>query len=308
VRRSGLLAGLIGLAALAAAGPAAAQQKVRLMYTATNSFCAAFVAQQQGFFQKRGVDVDFVLTASSGNNPPALVGGSVEVAGPTMTTLLQANDAGLDLVVIAGGAVYPREGDVLVARNGSGIQQPTDLKGKMVGVPGLGALLHVMLRRYLQENGVDPGAVRYSEVGFVQAGDALKSGEIDAYPSQAPFTTRILQSGAGYPVKDWMKSTPDGTLTVIYATTRAWAEAHRDIVAALRGGMEEARAYIPTHVDQLNQAIALYTKLPAAVVASLPPSNLTVDVSPEQVKWWIDIAKEQKLIKGDPDPESIIFK
>ena len=78
----GLLAGLLGLAAIAAAGPAAAQQQIRLMYTATNSFCAAFVAQEQGFFKKRGVDVEFVLTASSGNNPPALVGGSVEVAGP----------------------------------------------------------------------------------------------------------------------------------------------------------------------------------------------------------------------------------
>jgi NitT/TauT family transport system substrate-binding protein len=301
-----LLAGVLGM--VAAAGPAAAQQTIKLMYTATNSFCAAFVAQEQGFFKKRGIDVEFVLTPSSGNNPPALVSGSVEVAGPTMTTLLQANDAGLDLVVIAGAAVYPRDGDVLVARPGSGIRKPTDLKGRMVGVPGLGALLHVMLRRYLQENGVDPSDVRYSEVGFVQAADALKSGQIDAYPSQAPFTARILQSGAGYPVEDWMRNTPDGTLTVVYATTRAWATEHRDTVVALREAMAEARAYIPTHIDQLNQAIAVYTKLPAAVVASLAPSNLTVDVSPGQIKWWIDIAKQQGLIIGDPDPESIIFK
>ncbi|MDB5406807.1 MAG: hypothetical protein JWL84_1719 [Rhodospirillales bacterium] len=302
-----LLAAALGIS-VAAAGPAAATEKIKLMYTAANSFCAAYVAQEEGFFGKRGIDVEFVLTPSSGNNPPALVSGAVQVAGPTMTTLLQANDAGLDLVVIAGAAVYPREGDVLVARTGSGIRKPTDLKGKMVGVPGLGALLHVMLRRYLQENGVDPSDVRYSEVGFVQAGDALKSAQIDAYPSQAPFTIRILQSGAGYPVEDWMKNTPDGTLTVVYATTRAWATEHRDTVIALRAAMEEARAYIPAHVDALNRAIGVYTKLPAAVIAALPPSNLTVDVSPEQVKWWIDIAKEQNLITGDADPASIIFK
>jgi NitT/TauT family transport system substrate-binding protein len=303
-----LLAGVLAASAIAAGGPAAAQQKIKLMYTAANSFSAAYVAQEQGFFKKRGIDVEFVLTPSSGNNPPALVSGSVQVAGPTMTTLLQANDAGLDLVVIAGGAVYPRDGDMLVARAGSGIQQPTDLKGKLVGVPGFGALLHVMLRRYLRENGVDPHEVRYAEVGFVQAADALKSGEIDAYPSQAPFTARILQSGAGYPVADWLKSTPDGTLTVVYATTRRWATANRATVAGLREAMEEARAYIPTHVDALNQAVGVYTKLPAAVVASLAPSHLTVDVSPEQIKWWIDIAKEQDLIKGSPDPKSIIFK
>ena len=44
--------------------------------------------------------------------------------------MLEANDAGLDVVVFAGGAVYPSAGHVLVARQGSGIQKPTDLKGK----------------------------------------------------------------------------------------------------------------------------------------------------------------------------------
>ena len=189
-----LLAVIVASSALTVAGPASAQQKIKLMYTAVNGFSAAYVAQEQGFFKKHGVDVEFVLTPSSGNNPPALVSNSVQVAGPTMTTLLQANDAGLDLIVIAGGAIYPLPGDVLIARTGSGIKDPQDLKGKMVGVPGLGALLHVMLRRHLKENGVDPNSVRYSEVGFVQAADALKTGQIDAYPSQAPFTARILQS------------------------------------------------------------------------------------------------------------------
>ncbi|MDB5406808.1 MAG: hypothetical protein JWL84_1720, partial [Rhodospirillales bacterium] len=151
-------------------------------------------------------------------------------------------------------------------------------------------------------------AVRYSEVGFVQAADALKTGQIDAYPSQAPFTARILQSGAGYEVSNFLKATPDGTLTVVYATTRQWAMENRALVVAMRQAMQEAKDYIPTHVDELNKAVGTYTKLPAVVVASLPPSNLTVDVSPEQVKWWIDIAKEQDLIKGSPNPASIIFK
>ena len=106
--------------------------------------------------------------------PPALVSGSVQIAGPTMPTVLQANDAGLDIVVFAGGAVYPLVGDILVARQGSGIQKPTDLKGKTVGVPGLGALLHFMLRRQLKANGVDPSSVKYVELGFPQAADALK--------------------------------------------------------------------------------------------------------------------------------------
>ena len=178
---------VILLAALSA-GPAQAEIKLKMMYTAVSGFAAGYVAQEQGFFRKRGIDMEFIQTMSSGNNPPALVSGSVQVAGPTMPTLLQANDAGLDLVVISSGSVYPLEADILVARQGSGIQKPADLKGKTVGVPGLGALLHFMLVRNMKANGVDQSAVKFVEVSFPQAADALKSGQIDAYPAQAPFT------------------------------------------------------------------------------------------------------------------------
>jgi NitT/TauT family transport system substrate-binding protein len=283
-------------------------KKIKMLYTLVGGFGSAYLAQEQGFFKKQGIDVEFVPTNSSGNNPPALVSGSVEIAGPTMPTLLQANDAGLDIVVFAGGAVYPLTGDVLVARPGSGIEKPADLKGKTVGVPGLGALLHFMLVRNLKQNGVDPGSVKYVEVGFAQAADALKSGTIDAYPSQAPFTSRILQSGAGVEVANWLKSTPDGTLTVVYSTLRKWGMENKETVQKLRVAMREANEFAKTHVDELNAAIAKYTKLPPQVVGSLPPPNLIVDVSPQQAKFWIDLAKEQNVIKGNPDPASILFQ
>src|SRR6185312_3558831 len=275
------------LAAVAAfwTGPAAAQTKLKMMYTAVSGFTAGYVAQDQGFFKKRGIDVEFQQTMSSGNNPPALVSNSVQIAGPTMPTLLEANDAGLDLVVIAGGAVYPLEADILVARQGSGITKPTDLKGKTVGVPGIGALLDFMLHRNLKANGVDPRSVKFVEVGFPQAADALKSGRIDAYPAEAPFTARILGSKAGYAVKDWLANTPDGTLTVIYAATRKWAEANKDTVIALRQAMREANAFITTHHDLMYKDIAKYTHLPIKVVSSLQPPNLVVDVSPKQAKF-----------------------
>ncbi len=295
-------------AMLSTVGPAAAETKLKMLYTAVTGFSSAYLAQEAGFFKKRGIDMEFILTQSSGNNPPALVSGSVQIAGPTMPTLLQADDAGLDIVVFAGGAVYPLTGDILVARQGSGIEKPTDLKGKTVGVPGLGALLHFMLRRSLKANGVDPNSVKYVELGFPQAADALKSGQIDAYPAQAPFTARILQSGAGYEVANWLKNTPDGTLTVVYATLRKWGVENKDTIIALRESMREANAYAKTHVDELYAAIAKYTKLPPQVVASLPPPNLVVDVTPEQVQFWIDLAKEEGVIKSNIDAKTILYQ
>jgi NitT/TauT family transport system substrate-binding protein len=302
-----LLAGA-ALALLAAAHPAAAQTKVKLTYTAVTGFTAGYVAEQQGFFQKHGVDVEFVQTNISGNIPAVVESGSVEIGGPTMPSVLQANDAGLDLVVFSGGAVYPLSGDVLIARKGAGIEKTADLKGKTVGVPGIGALLHIMLRRDLKANGVDPNSVKYVELGFPQAGDALKSGQIDAYPSQAPFTARILQSGSGEAVSNWLSSTPAGTPTVVYAAKRSWATAHKKEINAMQEAMREALVFMKDHRDEANEAIGKYTGLPAAVVGSLPPPIINVDLTPKQIQFWIDICKEQGLIKGNPKPEDIWFK
>jgi NitT/TauT family transport system substrate-binding protein len=298
---------LYAAAILAVAGTssAGAQEKVKMTYTAVSGFALGYVAQEQGFFKNHGVDVDFIQTAISGNIPGAVVSGSVDVGGPTMPSVLQANDAGLDLVVFSGGAVYPLPGDILIAREGAGIEKTSDLKGKTVGVPGLGALLHIMLRREMKLNGIDPDSVKYVEVGFPQAGDALKSGQIDAYPSQAPFTARILQSGAGKEVSNWLKNTPDGTPTVVYMTTRKWATAHKAAIDGMRAGMLEAQDFIKTHKDETNQAIAKYTGLPVQVVASIPVPPMTVDLTPQQIQFWIDLCKEQGLIKGNPSAASV---
>jgi len=59
---------------------------------------------------------------------------------------------------------------------------------------------------------------------------------------------------------------------------------------------------------EMYNAIAKYTKLPPAVVSSLAPPNLQVDTTPQQVKFWVDLAKEQAAIKGDPDLAKIIYE
>ena len=48
---------LLAAVAVCLAGPAAAQTKISLGYTQANAFMAAFVAKDQGFFAKRGLDV-----------------------------------------------------------------------------------------------------------------------------------------------------------------------------------------------------------------------------------------------------------
>src|SRR5665213_2196804 len=123
------------IAALAAT--ARADTKVRLAYTATGGFLSSFVAADQGFFKKHGLDVEFQLIGLNSNIPPAMVAGSTDIGGTTTTGLLQAVDSGIPLVVVSGGTATIKSSTTgaLLASIKSGIQKPADFVGKKIGVP-----------------------------------------------------------------------------------------------------------------------------------------------------------------------------
>jgi NitT/TauT family transport system substrate-binding protein len=291
--------------------PAMAATKINFLYNASASFAAIFVAKDQGFLERHGLDVDFALAQSGAVMPPALVAGSAQIGAPTATVLVQANEQGLDLVVIANTSVYPSppNSDGVVARTGSGITGARDLVGRQVGLPSLGGIFEVLMRKWVQANGADDRKVRWVEVQIRQMGDALKSGLVDAVVPVEPFYSRIIASGAGSFVGDFESVVPAGTMPVVYATTRSWATENAAAVKAFRAALDEAIVYIrdPAHRDAVRLSIAKFTKLPPEAAATLAiPSNLETKARPEGLTFWIEVMREQGLIHGKPDPASLI--
>ena len=90
--------------------------------------------------------------------------------------------------MVAGGGVTSKAitGFGLVARAGSGIKTAADCVGKKIGVPGLGAFLHVTFRAWLKNQGVDYKKVNFVEAAFPQHGDMLRGGSLDAVVTADP--------------------------------------------------------------------------------------------------------------------------
>lgn len=293
------------------ATPASAATKITFLYNASASFAAIFVAKDQGFLERRGLDVEFSLAQSGAVMPPALVAGSAQIAAPTSAVLVQASEQGLDLVVIANTSVYPSppHSSGVVARAESGIKDARDLAGRKVGLPSLGGIFEVLMRKWVQANGVDDRAVQWVEVQIRQMGDALKSNLVDAVVPVEPFYSRIINSKAGYDIGDFETVVPAGTMPVVYATTRDWARANAATVKAFRAALDEAIIFIedPAHADDVRASIAKFTKLPPEAAATLAiPSNLATKAKPEGLTFWIAVMREQGLIHGNPDPAGLI--
>ncbi len=295
---------------VAIAFPALAATKITFMHNASASFAAMFVAKDQGILDKHGLDVEFTPAQSGAVMPPALMSGSIQLAAPTATVLVQAHEQGIDLVAVANTAAYPSAADgQIVGRTGSGLKDTRDLMGHKVGLPSLGGIFEVLMRDWVRKAGADDTKVQWLEVQLRQMGDALKSGLVDAAVPVEPFYSRIVQSGAGYPMGDFEAAIPAGTIPVLYATTRSWAAANPQALAELRASMAEAITFInnPANAAAVRSAIAEHTKLPPEAAATLKiPAGLQVPVTPQGLQFWVTVMRQQGLIDHDIDPASLI--
>jgi NitT/TauT family transport system substrate-binding protein len=314
MKRRHALQQVLALAALPfVASPARADAaKVVFGYTAVTDFASVFVAKEEGFFSQRKLDVELKFIPLNSTIPAAIQADSLQIGGPTPSVFLQAVDGGLDHVVLAGGGVTSKSITAfgLVARAGSGIRTAQDCVGKKIGVPGLGAFLHVSFRGWLKQQGVDFRKVNFIEVSFPQHADLLRGGSIDAVVTADPFMSRITESGAGYVASYYSTFLPEGQPTIVHTARRDWVAAHPAAARAFREGVVEAAAFMqqPGNNDKVRAAIGKYIKLPPEVLARAQISPPGPVVTEKQLQYWIKLMQDQEMLKTEIRIGTLIAK
>jgi NitT/TauT family transport system substrate-binding protein len=289
--------------------PARALEKATVSYNSVADFILTYIAQDQGFFEKHGLDADIKQAqVSLAATPSVLVSGSIDIGGVTPPALLLADENGLDIKIIAGadqtGAGFHLS--AIVVRADSDIKTAADLKGKTVAVPGLNDLLHILVVKWMADHGVAKGDVHYVEVSMVQLGDTLKAGRVDAVVPVEPFTSRIAHNG-GRVLANYTDDLPAGLPPVVWASTGKYAASHPAVIKAFRAGLADAVAYYKAHPEIGPETLSHYIKLPPEALKNvpIPPATATVDAS--QIRYWVDIMREQKMLTKAIDPASVIL-
>jgi NitT/TauT family transport system substrate-binding protein len=301
--------------ALALAAPALrvrAATRIAYAYSAVTDFATVFVAVDQGFFVRRGLEVEPQFIPLNPVIVPAIESGSLQMGGPTPTAFLQAVAGGLDHVVVGGGGVlsnsYTEVG--LVARTGTQIHAAADCVGKKIGVPGLGALLHVTFREWLALNHVDSARVSFVEAPFPQHADLLRGGSIDAVVTAGPFMARILGSGTGYVAAYYTTFLPEGYPTILHTARRDWAQKNPAALKAFREGIVEAAAFMarPANDAAVRASLGKFLKLPPPVTAHMQISPPGPIVTARQLQWWGRLMLTQGLLQTEPDYARLIAR
>jgi len=168
-----------------------AQEKVNVSIPSLSFDQAPYViAKEKGFFRQEGIEPVFILM-SSGIASKALITKEVDFntsGSPAINTAL----AGFPVrAIFANGS---RTDMFLIAAKD--IQSLNDLKGKKVGIGGIGGLADAGTRRFLKAKGIDP-----KEVTFIVLGGsavrmaAVSSGAVSAAPLSPPHDYLAKRAG-----------------------------------------------------------------------------------------------------------------
>lgn len=295
-RMASTIAALLVLLAL----PAQAQTKITVSYGPGYPWIPAFVAKDQGIFAKHGLDATLQFIAVGSNQPAALIAGTSQVAGLNPPIVLFADAGGADVAIIAGANGQSKQGTTggVLVRPDTHIALPADFKGKKVGVPGLQSTLHIAFMKWLQDRAVTPSEVTYVEVPINQMNDSLRSGATDAVIAAAPFFGQILAAKTGVRAGDFLADLADPFLVVsAWGMSRGYMKAHPEVAPAFRASIREAMAWIDQNMAAAQRTQITYLKLPEAAALDTKIVDLTAEVTPAQMQWWIDAVQSLGLIK-----------
>jgi len=274
--------------------------KMKVAYTATSDFASGFIAAESGYFKNRGLDVEFQLIPLNSTMPAALQSGSIDLAGTTLPVFLQAVDSGLDLIAIAGsGITLPSDQNfAIVVKTDITIAKPEDYAGKRIGVPGIGAFLHVLFQNWLIEKGVDIKKVTFVEVSFPQMADVLRAGNVDGVITGEPIMSRIVQANIGK-VATYFNEVLKGEMPIIvYSSTRKWYEANKAAAKAFRDAIAEGVLNVRKDDAFLRASIGKYIKLPPEVLKTMPINGQwRAEIPEESMARWIGIMEKQRMLR-----------
>ena len=166
--------------------------KVRVGYIGLTCEAPIYAAYEKGFFKEEGLEPELVKCNWS-TYKDTLALGSYDITHHLVMYFLKPIEQGLDVRFLAGihrGCLRVQAG---VKTN---IHTIEDLKGKRIGVPGMGTPPFVFANRVFGVHGIDAGKdITWKVFPAGELGLAIDKGEVDAVANAEPIGSLLNRGG-----------------------------------------------------------------------------------------------------------------
>jgi NitT/TauT family transport system substrate-binding protein len=233
------------LAAGLAVWPGAAMgdvDKLRLgMVPSTYVEAAQRIAKQEGFFEKNGIEAEFVKLKGDILNLRALIGGDVEIGSIGSFALINAIQKGANLRAFI--STVPEQPHMLVAT--TDVKAWQDLPGKSFAISQPGAISQTFPRAIMTMLGVDPDKVDYLAIGGNSARQkAILAGKVDATLLHKERAVMVATQSDKHHIIGGTADYLPGVPLVYHAARKDWLEQNADLVARYTKSLIQAARFM----------------------------------------------------------------
>ena len=285
---------------------ASAPAKIVIAHGALNARIAPlWIAQEQKFFAKNGVDSQVILVRQIQIMISGLGTGEIQIALTGGSSLMGAGAGGLDVKMVA--ALNAKVGYDLVAA--PTIKSSKDLRGKRLGIQVFGGGLWMGAMLGLEYLGLDP---QRDNISILQIGDqtvlaqALETGRIDATALDGVFSRRLKKKG--FVILAELNQAKIPYIGLGLVTRSAFVRDHQESLEGILKGLVEAVAFIltPKNKPVVLKTIMQHLRIPDPAVAEEGYQDLVTGVEKKPFPSVEGLRNMQRLMKiGNPKLENL---
>ena len=204
-----------------------------------------------------------------------------------------------------------RDGSTVIVRKDLPAKSLKDLAGKVFAIPSKYSNQHLVIRKLMKDEGLDPAAIRFVELPPPDMPGALAARAIDAYFIGEPHAARAELDGSGrvlYHAKDiW----PRFISCVLVVTERLIAE-RPAVVRDLVRGIAESGEWADTHRLDAARLVAPYFRQDESLiryVLTQPPDRVSYRMltpQDDEMQVIADMALEAGILERRLDVKGLV--
>jgi NitT/TauT family transport system substrate-binding protein len=254
-----LRATTLGLALAGAgfwAGSPATAETITVTHWGSAFYGAPYaVAQEKGFFRKRGLDITgFLTSAGGGTSVRNTLAGEVPFGEVALPAAILAIQSGQPLKIVSGGV--ESVADIMwITQPDSKFDSLADMKGKKIAYTAPGSVTNMIILTCLQKAGLDQKDVQLITAGDLGANlSAVLNKAVDAAMSGEPLWS---ENQGKVKAAFWAKDCTNPAMTqTVGITTADFAKTGGDKLRALIDARREGVEYIKAHPDEAADIVA----------------------------------------------------
>lgn len=273
-------------------------EKIRIGGVPTDDMTPVFYAIKTGLYQKDGLDVEVITTASGAASTAAVVSGAYELGKASPISSLLAYFRRLPLTIVANGAIWDPKSrwNALIVAADSPIKTGADCNGKIASAPGLNDVAQIGVIEWVDKNGGDSKTMKWVEIPGSAAAAALVAHRIDLTTLNEPQLTVAVEGGSVRVLGSTHATIGQQWAASVYFARPDWARSHAEALRRWVRVTYESAAYINSHERETAAMMSDVTKIPIAVFQKMARIHGSTASDPALLQPVIELAVKYKAI------------